>query len=166
MTDATPEQIRAADDLYDTVRTKVFRAEFREIYARLTPSPPAEPLAAVKAAISPLVYDGGSNMIDDVSTLTEEIAEAAVRALRPFSRRRRPQYEYYDKKRQNLISEHDCTFEDGTWWFGHGMECQYPALHGAPLAIEYIEATWLGHGLPTRNTPAGEIIAILKGERQ
>lgn len=32
-------------------------------------------------------------------------------------------------------------------------------------AIAYIRASWLGNGEPTRNSPAGEIIAILRGER-
>lgn len=32
-------------------------------------------------------------------------------------------------------------------------------------AIAYIRASWLGTGEPTRNTPAGEIIAILRGDR-
>lgn len=32
-------------------------------------------------------------------------------------------------------------------------------------AIAYIRASWLGAGEPTRNTPAGEIIAILRGDR-
>lgn len=32
-------------------------------------------------------------------------------------------------------------------------------------AIAYVEASWLGNGKPVRNTPAGEIIAILRGER-
>lgn len=32
-------------------------------------------------------------------------------------------------------------------------------------AIAYIRAAWLGTGEPTRNTPAGEIIAILRGDR-
>lgn len=41
----------------------------------------------------------------------------------------REESDYYDPQRQNLISEHDCVFEDGVWWFGHGMPCQYPRLH-------------------------------------
>lgn len=76
----TTELERAADELYDTVRTELFRTEFRRIYARLT----------------------------EHRTL-----------------------DYYDPARQNLISEHDCTFEDGQWWFGHGMPCKHPALHTA-----------------------------------
>lgn len=76
-----------------------------------------------------------------------------------------PHLEYYDPARQDRISEHDCSFEGGAWWFGHGMPCRYPQLHAAEHAIAYIEDTWLGHGKPTRNTPAGEIIAILHGER-
>lgn len=122
----------------------------------------SRPLAAVKAAISPLVYDGGHGAMDgpQVTDMVEEIAEAAVRALRP-----RTQHEYYDNARQNLISEHDCTFEDGQWWFGHGMPCQYPQLHAVEHAITYLRAIWMGLGEPTRNTPAGEIIAILQGKR-
>ncbi len=37
--------------------------------------------------------------------------------------------DYYDPARQNRISEHDCVFEDGEWWFGHGMPCMHPKLH-------------------------------------
>lgn len=44
--------------------------------------------------------------------------------------------DYYDPARQNLISEHDCTYEDGEWWFGHGMPCKHPGLHGAPPALK------------------------------
>lgn len=46
------------------------------------------------------------------------------------------------------------------------------AISGTPTddkridqAIAYIRASWLGTGEPTRNTPAGEIIAILRGDR-
>ncbi len=43
------------------------------------------------------------------------------------------------------------------------------AVQGEPTerikqAIAFIRASWMGHGEPTRNTPAGEIIAILRGE--
>lgn len=38
-------------------------------------------------------------------------------------------FSYYDPSRQDIVSEHDCVFEDGEWWFGHGMICRYPELH-------------------------------------
>lgn len=40
--------------------------------------------------------------------------------------------DYYDPARQNLVSEHDCDYEDGEWWFGHGMPCKHPGLHVQP----------------------------------
>lgn len=72
---------------------------------------------------------------------------------------------YYDPARQDWISEHDCSFEDGQWWFGHGMPCKHPELHSVEHAITYLRAIWMGMGEPTSNTPAGAVIAILRGER-
>lgn len=46
-------------------------------------------------------------------------------------------FDYYDPARQNLISEHDCVFEDGEWWFGHGMPCKHPQLHVDAPTWEY-----------------------------
>lgn len=43
--------------------------------------------------------------------------------------------EYYDPRRQDSIAEHDCDFEDGTWWFGHGMPCLHPQLHATPEVL-------------------------------
>lgn len=40
--------------------------------------------------------------------------------------------DYYDPARQDRISEHDGVFEDGEWWFGHGMPCKHPKLHAEP----------------------------------
>lgn len=54
----------------------------------------------------------------------EWFRDQARAALAVFER-----LDYYDPRRQNLISEHDCVFEDGEWWFGHGMPCKHPTLH-------------------------------------
>lgn len=39
--------------------------------------------------------------------------------------------DYYDPRRQQIDAEHEhCVLEDGVRWFGHGMECRRPELHG------------------------------------
>ena len=50
-------------------------------------------------------------------------------------RNRQAKLDYYDPQRQDSISEHDCDWEDGKWWFGHGMPCRHPELHAARPVI-------------------------------
>ena len=57
--------------------------------------------------------------------------ERALAALAVFEKAHTPttRLDYYDPARQDSIAAHDCVFEDGKWWFGHGMPCKHPRLH-------------------------------------
>ncbi|MCK2034467.1 hypothetical protein [Microbacterium sp. KSW4-4] len=69
--------------------------------------------------------------------VADVIEQLRTRLLDEFRRSDVPEpsagsLDYYDPARQDRISEHDCVFEDGEWWFGHGMPCKHPKLHPEP----------------------------------